>query len=146
MTPYRLVAAVCLLVALGACGGSKDQESATTTTMVTTTTEQTECLRVSKVFEAQLDVRPASALGAVIHGAKWLVASADGAVWLVSVDPTAGVEQKGTIIPLNAEARTTSRFGSAVAPDAPATMGLDGSEPDSLEAKRCARKAEDGES
>lgn len=98
------------------------------------------------MFEATIAVRPQSTLGAVTYPLdKWLVASADGAVWLTTVDPTAGVEQSGKVIPLNAAARTTSRFGSAVAPGGAETLGLTGDEPASRDAWRCALKSEKGE-
>ncbi len=152
----RILGVAVVLLLLGSCASDSGDdapeaaattttsEAATTTTQAATTTTTSPCLRVSKVFEANIDLTPASSLGAVKRGSKWLVASADGAVWLVSADPTSGVIEAGMIIPLNVEARTSSRFGSNIAPGAPATEGLNGSESDALAAKRCALAAEKG--
>lgn len=135
--------AVAALVALAACGSSKARSSAPPpSTSSTSTTSVDVCVRVSSFFtERTLQPSTSATLGATQQdGGHWYVANADGALWLTTVDPSAGTDQSGVMLPLNPQARAAARFGANVQPDDPRLAGFGVDAPRARQAVDCARR------
>lgn len=121
-----------LALCLVACSGGSIGPKATTTTALP-------CLRVSNFFHATLEQHPDSALGAVKVGNLWYVSNADGASWIVDYDPTSGLDESGHIYPLNEQAKSVSRFGSARPVGG---LGATATDPGAARSRECALEAE----
>lgn len=132
-----LIRILLIVALLAGCGG--DDDSTATTAAECAPVDPglaSDVLAVDGPLGAVRVLDPDPALGEnTMAGDGWVVATTDGAAWLVYGDLGEGA---GPVVPLNDQARAASELGVDVAQGAPMFRGIGGGDPAVAAAVSCA--------